>query len=137
MRKRILQKIHLNCSFPFYWFYQQKNKLNWIGRRYKKERSRKKDYKPLNYNLLKIILDGTVTTTQKMKFSIEDFFSKCDQIRRKLRIWSHLLKKWLIGNFIFCTVNKFQLWRHEIIKKNNQITLSILTIVYAKAIANL
>ena len=26
-----------------------------------------------------------------MKFSIKDFFSKCDQIRRKLRIWSYLL----------------------------------------------
>ena len=24
------------------------------------------------------------TTAQKMKFSIKDFFSKCDQIRRKL-----------------------------------------------------
>ena len=43
-------------------------------------------------------------TAQKMKFSIEDFFSKCDQIRRKLRIWSHLLKKSLIENFIFCAV---------------------------------
>ena len=32
-------------------------------------------------------------TAQKMKFSIMDFFSKCDQIRRKLRIWSHLQKK--------------------------------------------
>ena len=32
------------------------------------------------------------TIAQKMKFSIKDFFSKCDQIRRKLRIWSHLLK---------------------------------------------
>ena len=31
-------------------------------------------------------------TAQKMKFSIKDFFSKCDQIHRKLRIWSHLLK---------------------------------------------
>ena len=41
---------------------------------------------------------------KKMKFSIEDFFSKCDQIRRKLGIWSHLLKKYLIENFIFCTV---------------------------------
>ena len=30
----------------------------------------------------------TVNTAQKMKFSIKDFFSKCDQIRRKLRIWS-------------------------------------------------
>ena len=40
-----------------------------------------------------------------MKFSIKDFFSKCDQIRRKLRIWSHLLKKSL--NFIFCAVSRF------------------------------
>ena len=32
-------------------------------------------------------------TVQKMKFSINDFFSKCNQIRRKLQIWSHLLKK--------------------------------------------
>ena len=43
-------------------------------------------------------------TTQKMKFSIKDFFSKCDQIRRKLQIWSHLLKKSLMENFIFCVV---------------------------------
>ena len=28
-----------------------------------------------------------------MKSSIKDFFSKCEQIRRKLRIWSYLLKK--------------------------------------------
>ena len=40
-------------------------------------------------------------TAQKMKFSIKDFFSKCDQIHRKLRIRSHLLKKFLIENFIF------------------------------------
>ena len=31
-----------------------------------------------------------------MKFLIKDFFSKCNQIPRKLRIWSHLLKKSLI-----------------------------------------
>ena len=43
-------------------------------------------------------------TAQKMKFSIKDFFSKCEQIRRKLRIWSHLLKKSLMENFIFCAV---------------------------------
>ena len=43
-------------------------------------------------------------TAQEMKFSIKDFFSKCDQIRRKLRIWSHLLKKSLMENFIFCAV---------------------------------
>ena len=33
-----------------------------------------------------------------------DFFSKCDQIRRELRIWSHLLKKYLMENFIFCEI---------------------------------
>ena len=40
-------------------------------------------------------------TVQKMKFSIKVFFSKCDQIRSFLRIWSHLLKKSLMENFIF------------------------------------
>ena len=40
----------------------------------------------------------------KMKFSIKYFSSKCDQIRRKLRIWSHLLKKSLMQNLIFCAV---------------------------------
>ena len=43
-------------------------------------------------------------TAQKMKFSIKDFLSKCDQIRSFPRIWSHLLKKFLIENFIFCAV---------------------------------
>ena len=40
-------------------------------------------------------------TAQKMKFSIKDFFSKFDQIRSFLQIWSHLLKKSLMKNFIF------------------------------------
>ena len=35
-----------------------------------------------------------------MKFSIKDFFSKCDQILRKPRIWSQLLKKPWIKNLI-------------------------------------
>ena len=39
-----------------------------------------------------------------MKFSISNFCSKCDQIRKKLRIWSHLLKKSLMENFTFCVV---------------------------------
>ena len=45
-----------------------------------------------------------VYTTQKNKFSTKDFFSKCDQIRCFLRIWSHLLKKSLMENFIFGVV---------------------------------
>ena len=44
-------------------------------------------------------------TAQIMKFSIKDFFGKCDQIRSFLRIWSHLLKKFLMENFIFFAVN--------------------------------
>ena len=42
---------------------------------------------------------------QKVKFSIKDFFSKCDQIRSYWRIWSHWLKKSSMENFIFlCSV---------------------------------
>ena len=43
-------------------------------------------------------------SAKKMKFSIKDFFSKCEQIRRKLQIRSHLLKKSFMENFIFCAV---------------------------------
>ena len=43
-------------------------------------------------------------TAQKMKFSVKDFLSKCDQIRSLLRIWSHLLMKSLMKNFIFCAL---------------------------------
>ena len=40
-------------------------------------------------------------TAQKIKFSFKDFFSKCNQIRRNLQIWSHLLKKSLKENIPF------------------------------------
>ena len=49
----------------------------------------------------------TTPTAQKMKFSTKDFFSKCDQIRTILRIWSHLLKKSLMENFIFHAVQPY------------------------------
>ena len=54
-----------------------------------------------------------------MKFSIKDFFSKCDQICSKLRIWSHLLKKSLMENFIFCAVF------NELLQKDNSVTMTI------------
>ena len=41
---------------------------------------------------------------QKVKFSTKDLFSKCNEIRSFLRIWPHLLKKYLVENFIFCAV---------------------------------
>ena len=47
------------------------------------------------------------STAQKMKFSIKDLFSKCDLIGSFPRIWSHLLKKSLMENFIFCAVFQF------------------------------
>ena len=46
------------------------------------------------------------TNAQKIKFSIKDFLSKCDQISNFLWIWSHLMKKSLMEIFIFmqCTL---------------------------------
>ena len=48
-------------------------------------------------------------TAQKMKFSIKDLVSKCDQIRNFLRIWSHLLKKPLMETsfFVQCLLKLF------------------------------
>ena len=77
-----------------------------------------KIYQFRNYNKRHMLLGVTVTgihcllvlygknhsktyTAQKIKFSIEDFFSKCDQIRSFLRIWSHLLKKFLMESSFF------------------------------------
>ena len=52
------------------------------------------------------VVEKVPDIAQKMKFFIKDVFSKCDQIYNKLRIWSHLLNKPLIENFIFCAVFK-------------------------------
>ena len=51
------------------------------------------------------IKGGDDDIAQKMKFSIKDIFSKCDQILSFLRIWSQLLRISLMENFIFCTVS--------------------------------
>ena len=53
---------------------------------------------------VEVILTGTA---QKTKFSIKNVFSKYDQMLQiwshlNLRIWSHLLKKSVMENFIFC-----------------------------------
>ena len=42
-----------------------------------------------------------------MKLSITDFVSKCDQTRKFLQIWSHLLKKSVTENFVFCAVSHY------------------------------
>ena len=48
---------------------------------------------------------------QKLKFSVKDLASTCDQIRSSLRIWSHLLKKSFVENFIFCAVEDVSLFK--------------------------
>ena len=53
-----------------------------------------------------------------MKFSIKDFYSKCDQIRSFLRIWSHLLKISLgETNLIYWSTGP----THSILNKNKKI----------------
>ena len=44
-----------------------------------------------------------------MKLSVKDFFSKYEQIRSFKRIRSHLLKKSLTENFIFCALENFSI----------------------------
>ena len=39
--------------------------------------------------LLGILIDSELSHDTAQKFSIKDFFSKCDQILSFLRIWSH------------------------------------------------
>ena len=60
---------------------------------------------PDDLNRIKISKLSKEHTAQKMKFSINDLFSKC---------WSHLLKKSLMENFIICAVsNRKKMWREN------------------------
>ena len=43
------------------------------------------------------------TLHKKLSFN-KDFFDKCDQFPSSLWIWSHLLKKSIMENLIFCAV---------------------------------
>ena len=48
--------------------------------------------------------DRLTNVTARKRFSIKDFFSKyfsikCDQIRRNMRSWSHLIEKSLMKKF--------------------------------------
>ena len=59
-----------------------------------------------SYTLDIVCIDATISTAQKIKFPIKDFSSKCDQIRREQYMWSYLLEKSLMENFVFlCSVN--------------------------------
>ena len=74
--------------------------------------------KPADKNMVLTVISAVAVSTslittnaQKMNFSIKDFFSKCDQIRSFLRIWSDLLKKSLIEKLNFCAVHNVILIR--------------------------
>ena len=63
-----------------------------------------------------LVVWAVTVTAQKMKFFIKNFFSKCDQIHSFLRIWSHLLKKSLMGNVIFfvqCVVSRSSILQQD------------------------
>ena len=69
---------------------------------------------------------------QKMKLSLKDVFSKCGQIRSFLRIWSQLLKKSVMENFIFCAVFVVSIailgsWEREYLWK----TINSIIVIYA------
>ena len=61
------------------------------------------EFKSLELHWIALYMNAenvTYFTAQKMKFFIKDFFSKCNQIGIFMRIWSRLLKKSLMKNFI-------------------------------------
>ena len=72
------------------------------------------------FKIVQMVPNRATHTAQKMKFSIKDFFSKCD----KIWIWSHLLKKSLMENFIFCGVASHIFPIREIIELRNPILRS-------------
>ena len=60
------------------------------------------------------------THCTKIKVSIKDFFSKYDQIRRKLRIWSHLAQKPLMENLILCAVTLSNIYDKAFVKNGKR-----------------
>ena len=72
--------------------------------------------------LMQVLPTPQEDSKQKNNYNpFKDIFSKCDQIRSFLRIWSHLLKKSLMENFIFfgsVIQRNFLLDRKKIRKEN-------------------
>ena len=59
----------------------------------------------LFYAVLNMPICRFSNTGLKLKICFKDFFGKCDQIHSFLKIWSHLLEKFLMENFFFfCSV---------------------------------
>ena len=71
-------------------------------------------------------------TARKTKFSIKDFFGKCDQIRRQLWIWLHLLKKSLTESFIFRAVI-IATWKLVLYPPVTPLSINKISLQYHKA----
>ena len=60
-----------------------------------------------------------MNTTQKVKFYTKDFFSKYDQIHRKLRIWSHAVHK-LVPTSNFLIPSEMRIYQKHYCKSSAQ-----------------
>ena len=67
------------------------------------------------------------STAQKMKFSIKDFFSKCDKNRSLLRIWSTFTEEILNGNLHFLSSVKPRL-RSFSLKQHSELYILLVAI---------
>ena len=84
MQKYMSQRPCITAIYPHVW--QFNSQVSWL----------------VFMNLSSFTMNMKYTqTAQKIKFSIKDIFSECDQIGRKLQIWSHCWKKSLMENFFF------------------------------------
>ena len=100
--------------------FSQISTTNWLQERWYRLQKRRKYHNTI------------MNTAQNKKFFITDFFSKCDEIRKKLRIWSHILKisvmktsffvQWNIWQFTYNSETKIHKWTVSIV--NSSVCLS-------------
>ena len=74
-----------------------------------------------------LIFSSAHYTAQKMKFTIIDFFSKCDQIRIFLRIWPHFPKKSVMESSFMHTTTS-----HLLLKPMKRMISSLYTLNVCK-----
>ena len=74
-----------------------------------------------------ILTNWCIEHYKKMKFFIKDFFNKCDQIRRKLQVLLHLLKKSLMETSVFVQWrnNLALIFKCQFVSINSKILLNI------------
>ena len=83
-------------------------------------------------NIVRVLRCLRAITAQKMKFSVNGLFCKCDQIRSFLRIWSHLLEKSLMKTsfFVQCITEKIQGCSLDLYGFVNQLDICLFAITY-------